>query len=105
LESTVAKLAQIFDVRQESSEKGPDGKKKTKVERMLTGSKTTKVMATGSVFNVSVVEKAPVFNKPKSQGSPVASHSTGAIGALQRGTYYYYSYIYILLPYLIISYL
>ena len=35
LESTVAKLAQIFDVKQDS--KSVDAKKKTKAERMLTG--------------------------------------------------------------------
>ena len=69
LESTVSKLAQIFDLNKQTNSTASVGK--SKAERMLAGSKTTKILANGSVYSVSVVE-TPVTGP---QSSAVGHHS------------------------------
>jgi hypothetical protein len=87
LEKTVEKLANIFDVRQD--DKSSKGAKKSKAERMLTGSKTTRVLAHGSIYNISVIEKTPTSpvkggeDPKKGFTSPTAMSAT--ILALQQG--------------------
>jgi hypothetical protein len=57
IEKVVKRLSHIFDVH--SEEGHVDGKRKSKAERMLTGSKTTEIVTKGSIYRIQVVETTP----------------------------------------------
>jgi hypothetical protein len=63
IEKVVQRLATIFDVHQDGTA-GDGSKKKSKAERMLTGSKTTEIVTRGSIYRIQVTETAPPPQRP-----------------------------------------
>ncbi len=72
LEQAVNKIAGLFDVHSDNT----GNRKKSKADRMLTGSKTTEIVTDGAVYKINVEESAKTLPNVKSgrellrQGTP-----------------------------------